>query len=142
MWPPRRSAARSASSRLTVLPSLRAPSEVLSSGWFMTSASKAPPCTRAAVRHALLTAIESPSASSPASRVRTRRRAPPSPASIDSTLPRSATRPVNISGLRAQPPRHWPDPVRRPPSPFLQAGVDQDVLAHVRVGDLERALGL
>src|SRR5687767_5519517 len=123
MWPPMRSVGRSASSRLTALPGSRPPSDVFASVWFITSASKAPPSTRAAVRQTPLTATESLSARSPASRVRTRSRAPSAPESIASTLPTSAMRPVNNS-------------------PLPQARLDEHVVAYPLDAGVERARGV
>src|SRR4029450_2570840 len=94
-----RSSARSGSSKLTRSPGPRGPSEVRSSVWFITSASNTPPSTAAAVRHAPLTDTESPGDNWSASAVRIRSLAPPSPDSTPSTVPMSATRPVNTSPL-------------------------------------------
>ena len=93
MWPPRRSAARSGSSRFTARAGARSPpSGERRSVSCMTSAPKRSPSTAVAVRQTPLTATESPSPSSPASarrerqahavggRVRPRR---PSPRSCD-----------------------------------------------------------
>ena len=77
---------------------------VSSSVWFITSASKAPPPAWAAVRQAPLTETESPGSSSLARSARTRMRAPSSEASTASTLPSSATIPVNTATTPAAEP--------------------------------------
>src|SRR4051812_36373441 len=100
MWPPRRSAGRSGSSRLTVLSGSRAPSEERRSVSCITSAPKSSaPHIPTAVRQTPLTAIESPSLSSPASGEETLSRTPSRVSSTRCTVPRSWTRPVNTSPL-------------------------------------------
>src|SRR4051794_15755822 len=100
MWPPRRSAGRSGSSRLTVLSGSSAPSEERRSVSCITSAPKSsPPHRPTAVRQTPLTAIESPSLSSPASGELTLSRTPSRVWSTRWTVPRSWTSPVNTSPL-------------------------------------------
>src|SRR5689334_1198128 len=99
-WPPSRSSARSGSSRLTGLPASRGPSEERRRVSAITSARKAPSAMVTAVRQTPLTAIESPSDSSSASAVSISIREPAGSFSSERTLPRSWTRPVNISPLR------------------------------------------
>ncbi len=70
MWPPSRSEARIASSRLTALSAPIAPSAVTSSVWFIASVSKPPASTAVAVRQTPSTATESPRAISGAERGR------------------------------------------------------------------------
>src|SRR5215208_5283490 len=93
--PPRRSPARSGSSRFTSSPSPSGSSDVRLSVSGITSASNEPFVRPTAVRQMPLTAIESPSRSSAASGVSTVRR-PPSSAR---TTPFPATSPVNTSPL-------------------------------------------
>src|SRR5215207_9944653 len=97
MWPPSRSVARSASSRLTPEPRAASASDERRSVSCITSALNWPSAIAVAVRQTPLTATESPSAISPASRVRTPSVTPPSVASMTTTLPRSCTSPVNTS---------------------------------------------
>src|SRR5688500_4697749 len=94
-WPPRRSPARSGSSRFTSSPSESGSSDVRRSVSGITSAANEPLFRSTAVRQMPLTAIESPGASSPASSVSTSSR-PPSSAR---TTPFAATSPVNTSPL-------------------------------------------
>src|SRR5256885_16772237 len=98
----------------------------------MASAAKLPEPTSVAVRHTPFTAIESPSASSSARRLRTRSTAPPPFCSSAITLPRSAISPVNIKRARAA----WP------PSPLAKACRDQQVLADALATEAERAHSL
>ena len=70
MWPPSRSEACIASSRLTRPPASRPPSAVTSSVWFIASVSKPSASASVAVRQTPLTATESPSAISRAERGR------------------------------------------------------------------------
>ena len=60
MWPPKRSDAFIASSRLTLLPTSTPPSAVTDSVWFIASVSKPSVSTPVAVRQTPLTATESP----------------------------------------------------------------------------------
>jgi hypothetical protein len=90
-------------------------SEERSSVSIIAWAEKLPPSTPVAVRHTPLTAIESPSASSPARRLEMLTTAPSPSRSISRTLPRSAMRPVNMRS--------------EPRSPLAQAGADEQVLA-------------
>src|SRR6266498_1945129 len=115
-WPPRRSPARSGSSRLTSSPSASGSSDVLRSVSGITSAANDPLLRSTAVRQTPLTAIESPGASSAASAVSTSSL----PALSARTTPLSATSPVNIS-------------------PLLQAGDDQDVVLDPLGLERERA---
>ena len=110
MWPPSRSAARSASSRLTRSPARSGPSEVSASVWFITSASKPSRVAAVAVRQTPLTATESPSAISPAERGRDPQPRALGAGSTASTVPTSAISPVNTS-------------------PLPHPGPDQDVVA-------------
>src|SRR4051812_25270306 len=141
MWPPSRSDARSASSRLTRPPPETPASEDRRSVSCITSAAKAPSAIRVAVRQTPLTATESPSPISAVSGVRTVSRTPSGGASTASTAPRSWTRPVNTTqtlGIRR---------ARARRSPVPQAGGDQHVVAdalHVerqRPGGVRDALG-
>ena len=66
MWPPSRSEACIASSRLTRAPASRPPSAVTSSVWFIASVSKPSASAAVAVRQTPLTATESPRAISAA----------------------------------------------------------------------------
>src|SRR3954469_20877363 len=111
MWPPRRSLARSGSSRFTWSPAPSGPSDERRSVSAITSARKPSADGSTAVRHTPLTATESPGASSAPSGVDTRRRTPSPSSSTASTLPMPATSPVNI-GL-----------------PLLEARADQHVVA-------------
>ena len=95
MWPPRRSEARSESSRLTAEPVAAPPSEERRSVSCITSAWNWPSAIAVAVRQTPLTATESPSAISSASRVRTPSVTPSSLLSTTVTCPRSWTSPVN-----------------------------------------------
>ena len=61
MWPPRRSDALIASSRLTLAPGSIAPSAVTSRVWFIASTSNPTSLTVVAVRQMPSTATESPS---------------------------------------------------------------------------------
>ena len=97
MWPPRRSSARVASSRLTGAPGASAPITVTSSVWFIASVAKPLASASVAVRQTPLTATESPRPISGPSFVAIRRRDPSAPASTLSTLPMSCTSPVNIT---------------------------------------------
>src|SRR3954466_10528615 len=108
-WPPRRSAARSGSSRFTRAPGAASPSDERRSVSCITSAPKPSASTPTAVRQTPLTATESPSRRSPASADRTRSRTPSSVASRATTVPRSAIRPLNTR------------------SPLLEARGDEDV---------------
>src|ERR1044072_1258162 len=99
MWPPRRSEAFIASSRLTRLPLPMPPRAVTSRVWFIASVAKPLASTAVAVRQTPSTATESPVAISPASMVAMRKRAPSAPASTASTVPTSWTSPVNTSPL-------------------------------------------
>src|ERR687897_476551 len=94
-WPPRRSPARSGSSRFTSSPIWSGASAVRRSVSGITSAAKEPLSRSVAVRHTPLTAIESPGASSPASGVSTSTR----PCAKPRTTPFPATSPVNTSPL-------------------------------------------
>src|ERR1044071_704676 len=99
MWPPSRSDACMASSRLTRPPVSTAPSAVASSVWFIASVSKPSASTPVAVKQAPSTATESPRSISDAKDVAIRNRAPSSPLSTASTLPTSWISPVNTSPL-------------------------------------------
>src|SRR6476659_2461579 len=127
MWPPRRSLARSASSRFTRSPSASSPSDERRSVSCITSAPKRGAQSPTAVRQTPLTATESPSRSSLVNDDSKLRRAPSAVRSTEATVPRSATRPVNT------------------PSPLLEPRGDQHVFGHTlaferlgpqRVGDL------
>src|SRR4051812_10620983 len=125
MWPPSRSAARSASSRLTVEPASTSPSDERRSVSCMTSApNSSPPHIPTAVRHTPLTATESPSRSSRASGERTLRRTPSFVLSTRCTVPRSWTSPVNTG------------------SPLPQPRADQHVAADALAVQRERADGV
>src|SRR4051812_21090799 len=107
MWPPRRSAGRSGSSRLTVLSGSSAPSEERRSVSCITSAPKSsPPHRPMAVRQTPLTAIESPSLSSRASGEETLSRTPSRVWSTRCTVPRSCTSPVNTGSPLPEPGTH------------------------------------
>src|SRR5688572_15612739 len=96
MWPPRRSVARSASSRLTDEPCSMAPSEERRSVSCMTSAPKRSPLhSPTAVRQTPLTATLSPSLSSDASFDSIATRTPSDVSCTSATFPRSWTSPVN-----------------------------------------------
>src|SRR5579875_3160996 len=105
-------------------PTRASASELRRSVSCMTSASNTPVCrsTAVAVRHTPLTAIESPSASSGASRVKTVSRTPPGERSAPTISPRSAISPVNIGA-----------------SPALDPGRDQHVLTDALAGQRARA---
>src|SRR4051794_12874341 len=125
MWPPRRSDARSASSRLTGDPGSTSPSDERRSVSCITSApNSSPPHSPTAVRQTPLTATESPSLSSAASGERTERRTPSAVWSTRWTVPRSWTRPVKM-GL-----------------PLSQSGADQQILADHFAIECERAHGV
>src|SRR5215212_3988218 len=109
--PPRRSPARRGSSTLAFEPARRSPSVLRRSVSVMTSARKPAGSTAVAVRQTPSTATESPSRSSEASAVRTRRRTPSAVVSTASMRPRSCTSPVNIG------------------SPFSQSGADEQVVS-------------
>ena len=97
--PPSRSPARSGSSRFTSSPAASGPSELRSSVSAMRSAANEP---RVRVARGEADAVHRDrvaAASSAASGVRTRSRAPGPACSIASTVPLSATSPVNISAL-------------------------------------------
>src|SRR4051812_29133452 len=117
--PPRRSWARSGSSRLTAEPFPTSPSEERRSVSCITSAPKRSPQMPTAVRHTPLTATESPSPSSCASRDSTVRRTPSPVVSTAATVPRSATRPVNTS-------------------PLLQTRADEDVVGNLAAVERQR----
>src|SRR3954468_12866817 len=132
-WPPRRSSARSGSSRFTRVPAPTSPSDERRSVSCITSAPKPSAAAPTAVRPTPLTATESPSRRSPASADCTRSRTPSSVASRATTVPRSAIRPVNTR------------------SPLLEARGDEDVAGErlarerqrpQRVGDAVDALAL
>src|SRR3954463_10040764 len=132
MWPPSRSLARSASSRLTRSPSRSSPSDERRSVSAITSAPKRGPHSPTAVRHTPLTATESPSRSSLVKPDSKLSRAPSVVRSTGATVPRSPTSPVNTS-------------------PLLQPRGDQQVLGHAlalerlgaqRIGDVLDALAL
>src|SRR3954468_6911768 len=132
-WPPRRSSARSGSSRFTRVPAPASASDERRSVSFITSAPKPSASARTAVRQTPLTATESPSRSSPASADCTRSRTPSSVASRATTVPRSAISPVTTA------------------SPLLEASGNRDVPGErparerqraERVGDAVDALAL
>src|SRR4051794_26549952 len=126
MWPPRRSDARSASSRLTGDPGSTSPSDERRSVSCITSApNSSPPHRPMAVRQTPLTATESPSLSSPASDERTERRTPSPVWSTRCTVPRSCTRPVNNGR-----------------SPLPQTGAHEQILADDLTVECERAHGV
>src|SRR5919202_2516465 len=102
-WPPRRSSTRSGSSRFTRAPGRTSRSDERRSVSCITSAPKPPPPGPTAVRQTPLTATESPSRSSSANDVETRSRTPSSVASTATTVPRSATSPVNMRSPLPQP---------------------------------------
>src|SRR5215218_3600060 len=95
-WPPRRSEARSGSSRLTSAPSATSASEERRRVSRITSAVNRPSSIAVAVRQTPLTETLSPSPISGASAVRTASRTPSAVASTAVTVPLSATSPVNI----------------------------------------------
>src|SRR4051812_23317900 len=117
MWPPRRSDARSGSSRFTRALPL---SEVRRRVSGITSAEKPSGPTSVAVRQTPFTATESPSASSAPSEVATRSR----PSCAASTVPTSTTSPVNTA------------------SPLLQSRRDQHVVVDDLDGGGQRLRGL
>src|SRR3954466_6093529 len=132
-WPPRRSAARSGSSRFTRAPGAASPSDERRSVSCITSAANPSASAPTAVRQTPLTATESPSRRSPASADCTRSRTPSSAASRAPPAPRPAIRPVNTR------------------SPLLEARGDEDVAGErlarerqrpQRVGDAVDALAL
>src|SRR3954447_22555143 len=117
MWPPRRSLARSGSSRFTWSPAPRGPSDERRSVSAITSARKPSVDGSTAVRQTAFTATESPGPSSAPSGVDTRRRTPSPSSSTASTLPMPATSPVNTR------------------SPLLQPRADQHVVADALDGE-------
>src|SRR3954471_22548772 len=125
MWPPRRSAARSGSSRLTRESGCTRPSDERRSVSCMTSApNSSPPHIPTAVRQTPLTATESPSLSSRASGERTDRRTPSEVWSTRWTVPRSWTNPVKMA------------------LPLSQSRADQQILADDLAVECERAHGV
>src|SRR4051794_2511870 len=123
MWPPRREAGFTGSSRLTREPACSSLSDERRSVSFITSAansSRVPPFSIVAVRHTPLTATLSPSASSLASGDVIAIRTPSLVASTEVTVPRSSTSPVNTS-------------------PLPQAGTDQQVVGDLLAIERERA---
>src|SRR5690242_14057558 len=136
MWPPRRSAARRDSSRLTRLPAAASPSEERSSVSCITSTANEPPAgsTAVAVRHTPFTATESPSPISPARPVATTRRVPSPSRSAAAIVPRSWTSPVNTPTTPLQ--------TSGPRSPFPQARGEEHVLADALDVHGERPRGL
>src|SRR5215210_3412230 len=125
-WPPRRSDARSGSSRLTSAPSATSASEDRRSVSRITSAVKRPSAIAVAVRQTPLTETLSPSPVSGASAVRTAGRTPSAVASTAVAVPLSATSPVNIRRL----------------SPLAHPGADQHVVGDPAALERERAGGL
>src|SRR5580704_2301088 len=98
-WPPRRSVARSGSSRFTEEPGARSPSDDRASVSFMASATNESLARSTAVRHTPLIAIESPAFNSGTSGVAIVIRAPSSERSIPATDPTPCTSPVNTARL-------------------------------------------
>src|SRR5687767_6444733 len=96
MWPPRRSDARSGSSRLTESPWPSGPRDERRNVSAITSVRKPAGLGSTAVRQTPLTATESPGSSSPPSGVATWSRTPSPSCSTACTLPSPATSPVNI----------------------------------------------
>src|SRR5438874_2694873 len=125
-WPPRRSDARSGSSRFTRAPTRTVASDERANVSLMTCAANCSPPTSQAVRQTPLTAIESPASSSRARGVSIRTVAPASPSSKATTVPRSVISPVNTAA-----------PCRRP-SPLAQARGDQQVIADALALQRER----
>src|SRR3954465_2070128 len=132
-WPPRRSSARSGSSRFTRVPAPTSPSAEGRSVSRITAPPKPAPSAPTAVRQTPLTATESPSRRSLASADCTRSRTPSAVASRAPTAPRPALRPVNTR------------------SPLLEARADEDVAGErlarerqrpQRVGDAVDAFAL
>src|SRR5215213_9073702 len=128
MWPPRRSPARSGSSRLTLSPAPSGPSDERRRVSAITSARKPSGAGSTAVRQTPLTAIESPGESSAPSGVATRSRAPSPSCSTASTLPIPATSPVNT--IRS------PLPEPRADQHVVADALDLDGLCAQRVLDL------